>query len=67
MYYTVLSERKKKKELNMDIKIQRSTEVQIIKQVKHTFNFLTGKHQQWVIERDGTEREIFEGDEEWEE
>lgn len=39
----------------------------VVKAIKHRVNFSTGEHRQWVIEPDGKEREIFEGDEEWEE
>lgn len=41
--------------------------VAITKTVRHSVNLKTGRHRQWVIEKDGTKREIFKGDEEWEE
>lgn len=35
--------------------------------IHHEVNLFTGEHRQWVVEEDGTKREIFKGDEEWEE
>ena len=41
--------------------------IKVEKTIHHEVNFNTGEHRQWVVEPDGTKREIFEGDEEWEE